>query len=427
MRKGFLHLTPIDEFLKLLEGFENKTGTETISTIKALGRVLGKDITSPIDLPDFRRSTVDGFGVVSSDTSGASSGSPVYLDLMDDIPVGMISERPISPGEAARVVTGGMVPDGADGVVMLEYTDLIDETTLEVRRGVGNLENVVIPGEDMRRGDVVVPAGRRLRPFDIGALTGVGIVEVEVFLRPRVSIFSSGDEVIEPDETPNPGQIRDVNKYAIAGGVEEAGGVPLIMENVSDELEPIKSTIKEGIKGADMVILSGGSSVGAMDYTLRAINEIGSPGVLVHGISIKPGKPTIYGLIDDTPIIGLPGHPVSAMIVFLILIAPFIRQIGGERDKSYLKSIIKAEITRNLPGSPGRESYFPVKLEYSPQGHVIENYAVINDDGGDIPMATPILGKSGMISILTSSTGLISIPAMKEGIKAGDVVDVILF
>ncbi len=435
MRKSFLKLTPPAEFFKILNSFGERTGSETIPTIDALGRVSVANVPSPIDLPDFTRSTVDGFAVMSKDTHGASGSIPSYLELSGDIPVGAISENAkitISSGEAVRVVTGGMLPDGADSVVMLEYTDLIDETTLEVRRGVSNLENLVVPGEDMKKGDLVAKCGAPLRPFDIGALTGVGITEIEVFKKPVVSIFSTGGEVVEPTETPNNGQVRDVNKYGVSAGVLEAGGIPNRMDNVEDDLDSLKGALKLGIETSDMVILSGGSSVGNMDFTLAAINELSeihgqaSPGVLVHGISIKPGKPTIYGIVNNTPIFGLPGHPVGALIVFLIFVAPMIGIIGGVNnplnaidgnfdDTDYINStsFVQAKIDRSISGAPGRDYYIPVKL--SPQGD------------GDIPIATPLLGKSGMISILTMSTGLICIPSMKEGVSAGENVKVSLF
>lgn len=425
MRKSFLKLTSTDEFRIILGDFGGRTGLETVPTADALGRIAAADVRSPIDLPDFTRSTVDGFAVVSRDTHGASGSIPCYLDLVGDIPIGSIPEgaaASISPGEAVGVVTGGAVPEGTDGVVMVEYTDTIDKTTLEVRRGITNLENIVLPGEDMRRGDVVAKGGAPLRPFDIGALTGVGITEIEVFRKPKVSIFSTGGEVVEPTEIPRPGQIRDVNKYALAAGVTEAGGTPLLMENVEDDPTALKEALKKGVETSDMVVLSGGSSVGNMDFTLGAIAEIaelyksGSPGVVVHGISIRPGKPTIYGIVDNVPIFGLPGHPVGALVVFLLFTAPMIRMIGGAK-KSFGEGggpfQVEAVIEKSISGAPGRDYYIPVRLSNSAEG--------------DIPTATPLLGKSGMISILTGSAGLLLIPKMHEGVTAGESVKVSLF
>jgi molybdopterin molybdotransferase len=421
MRKSFLKLMTSEGFRKVLMDFAGRTDPETIPTTEAIGRVPVKDVFSPIDLPDFKRSIVDGYGVVSNDTHGASASIPCYLKLVGDIPVGQTPEGTalkISPGEAARVVTGGMIPVGSDGAVMLEYTDLIDDTTLEIRRGVSHLENIVLPGEDLKKGDLIAKGGAPLRFFDIGALTGVGITEIEVFKKPRVAIFSTGDEVVEPVDTPKPGQIRDVNKYALAAGVSEVGGNPLLMKNAGDDPSSLKESLKRGAETSDMVVLSGGSSVGNMDFTLSAIDEIAgskgadSPGVLVHGVSIRPGKPTIYGIVDGVPIFGLAGHPVGALVVFLLFVAPMIRLIGGVADPSVRSHLVEARIDRSLSGAPGRDYYIPVRLETSMDGA--------------LPLAVPLLGKSGMISILTGSTGLICIPSMKEGIAKGETVIVSL-
>jgi molybdopterin molybdotransferase len=420
MRKSFLKLITPEEFHKILMDFEGRTGTETMPVSDALGRVPASDIPSPVDLPNFRRSIVDGYGVVSRDTHGASSSIPCYLKLVGEIPVGQASKDSaleISPGEAVRVVTGGMIPEGADAAVMVEYTDLVDETTLEIRRGVSHLENVVLAGEDMKKGDPVVNGGVPLRYFDIGALTGVGITEIEVFKRPRVAVFSTGGEVVEPTETPRPGQVRDVNKYAVAAGISGAGGEPVLMDNVMDDPSSLMDALKKGVETADMVVLSGGSSVGNMDFTLSAIDEIAgkkgpdSPGVLVHGVSIRPGKPTIYGIVDKTPVFGLAGHPVGALIVFLLFVAPTIRLIGGFAEPRGKSHVFEAKIDRSVSGAPGRDYYIPVKLTPSADGAP--------------PTATPLLGKSGMISILTGSTGLICIPSMKEGVAKGETVSVL--
>lgn len=421
MRKSFLKLTTPVEFRKILMDFEGRADIETVPAVDALGRIPASDITSPVDLPDFSRSIVDGYGVVSKDTHGASASIPCYLKLVGEIPVGPAKKGAtlkISPGEAARVVTGGMIPEGADGAVMVEYTDLLDDTTLEIRRGVSHLENVVLPGEDLKKGDLVAGGGVPLRYFDIGGLTGVGITEIEVFRKPRVSIFSTGDEVVEPTETLMPGQVRDVNKYALAAGVSEAGGDPVLMENVGDDPSSLKETLKKGTENSDMVILSGGSSVGNMDFTLSTIDEIAgkkgasSPGVLVHGISVRPGKPTIYGIVDNTPVFGLAGHPVGALVVFLLFVVPMIRLIGGAADPFVKYHIVEAKIDRSISGAPGRDYYIPVKLAPSTDGSP--------------PLAVPLLGKSGMISILSRSTGLICIPSMKEGFAKGETVSVSL-
>ena len=290
MRKGFLQLTAAGEFEAILCRCGRTTGTEVIATADALGRVPAADIIAPGDLPEFRRSTVDGFAVISADTHGASESIPLYLDLAGDIPVGTVAGRPLKSGEAMRVVTGGMIPEGSDAVVMVEHADLIDEKTVEIRRAAARFENLAQVGEDVTRGAVVVPAARPLRPFDIGALMGLGILEVGVFKRPSVAVFSTGAEVVEPDKAPPPGKVRDINKYAVAAGIRQAGGTVTLLPTVTDDRGLLTETIRQSAKSADMVILSGGSSVGGMDFTLEAINDSGRPGVLVHGLAVKPGK-----------------------------------------------------------------------------------------------------------------------------------------
>ena len=416
IRKDFLTLTSPSDFSDILRRHVMATGKERIMTADALHRVPADDIPSPTDLPDFVRSTVDGFAVKSADTHGASGAIPTYLVIIEDVPVGSMPQKIIRPGESASVVTGGAVPEGADAVVMVEHTNQIDERTVEISRGVSFHENIILPGEDMKRGDIVTYRGRRLNPYDVGALMGVGITEIVVFKKPRVALFSTGDEVVEPCQSPPPGKVRDINKYALSSAVIDSGGIPVRLDNVSDSPVAIEGAISRGIDESDVIILSGGSSVGGMDFTLSSINNLGSPGVIVHGISIKPGKPTIFGVIRDTPIFGLPGHPVGALVVFMVFVSPFIRMIGGEANPSPFETKIQAKITRNIPGSPGKDSFFPVCLSQNEGGCESE-----------IPLATPVFGKSGLISILTRSNGLIRIPAMKEGINEGEVVTVFMY
>jgi molybdopterin molybdotransferase len=412
VRKGFLQLTSAGRFEAILARCARITGTEVIAAAGAAGRIPAADMISPGDLPEFRRSTVDGFAVISSDTHGASESIPLYLDLTDDIPVGTRAERPLRSGEAARVVTGGMIPDGSDAVVMIEHADLLDEKTLEIRRAAAGLENLALVGEDVARGVVVIPTGRPLGPFDIGALMGLGILEIEVFKKPTVTVFSTGAEVVEPAEIPPPGKVRDINKYGVAAGVSQAGGIPILLPTVKDDLGLLTDTIRQSAKSSDMVILSGGSSVGGMDFTADAINDSGPPGVLVHGLAVKPGKPTIFGMAGDVPVIGLPGHPAGALVIFTIFIAPLIRKIGGNRDARPFSRSTSAHITRSIAGSPGRHVYVPTALEFGPTDVA--------------PRAVPILGKSGAVSILTKSDGIIIIDPMREGIEEGQVVEVYL-
>jgi molybdopterin molybdotransferase len=231
-----------------------------------------------------------------------------------------------------------------------------------------------------------------------------------VHARPRVALFSTGDEIVEPDRIPPDGCMRDINKYALSAAVTQAGGAPIRLENVPDDLDAVTATIAQGVREADLVILSGGSSVGAKDFTLSAIDALGEPGVLVHGVAVKPGKPTIFGVAEDTPIIGLPGHPMGALVIFLAFIAPFIRRIGGESDPVPFPSRTTAVLQRSVPGSPGRRTYIPITLS--------------EGDTTDVPVAVPILGKSGIITTMMESHGLLAIPENREGYAKGDHVTI---
>lgn len=410
IRKDFLTLTPADEFEGLLSRSAVVTQAETVETVNAVGRAAAQDIRAPEQVPRFFRSTVDGYAVVSGDTHGAGSSIPVYLDLVGDIPVGTPSHISLESGQAVRVVTGGAVPTGADAVVMQEHTDLIDDTTLEVRKGVGHLENLVVPGEDMQNGDMLIEKGTRLRPHDIGALYAAGVCRLAVHVKPRVAIFSTGDEIVEPNVSPPDGCVRDINTYSLSAAVMQAGGIPIRFENVPDDLDAVKDAVARGVEESDLVILSGGSSVGAKDFTLSAIDALGEPGVLVHGVAVKPGKPTIYGIISDTPVVGLPGHPMGALVVFLAFISPLIRRIGGEKNPTPFPSRVSAVLARSVPGSPGRLTFIPISLNYR--------------NGIDVPTAVPMLGKSGIITTMITSHGLLMIPENREGYARGDRVTI---
>lgn len=410
IRKDFLTLTPADEFETLLGRYTAVTRVETVETVNAAGRVAARDVRSPEQVPGFFRSTVDGYAVVSGDTHGAGSSIPVYLDMIGDIPVGTPAGISLVSGSAVRVVTGGDVPKGADAVVMQEHTDLIDDTTLEVRKGVGHLENLVVPGEDIEDGDILVECGARLLPHDIGALYAAGVCSLQIHERPLVAVFSTGGEIVQPSLSPPAGCVRDINTYTLSAAVMQAGGVPIRLANVPDDLDALKDAVATGTREADLVILSGGSSVGAKDFTLTAIDALGKPGVLVHGIAVKPGKPTIYGIVEDTPVVGLPGHPMGALVIFLAFIAPFIRRIGGEKHPSPFPSRVPAKLSRSVPGSPGRRTFIPVSLTY--------------ENAADTPTATPMLGKSGIITTMIASNGFLMITENREGYAAGDEVSI---
>ncbi|MCX6023427.1 MAG: molybdopterin-binding protein, partial [Chloroflexi bacterium] len=312
---------------------------EAVPLAAALDRVLADDVPAPGDLPSFPRSTMDGFAVRAADTFGASDGLPAYLTVVGEVPMGRAPAVSVGSGEAVLIHTGGMIPEGADAVVMVEHTQAVDARTIEVVRPVARGEHTIPPGEDMRRGALVLAAGRRLRPQDLGALAASGIINVVVRERPRVAIIATGDEVVAPDVEPGPGQVRDINSSTVAALTERAGGVPLLWGIVPDNREALERAARAALAEADLLVISAGSSVSVRDLTAGVIADLGEPGVLVHGVAIHPGKPTILAMAGSKPVIGLPGNPVSAMIVFDLFVAPAIAALLGSPSSSLFPQV----------------------------------------------------------------------------------------
>lgn len=384
--------------------------SETLPTVSALGRIVADDILSPEDLPSFRRSSMDGYSVRARDTFGASESLPALLEVVGDIPTGEHLRIALAPGETSVAYTGGMLAENADAVVMFERTQPADKSSIEVLRPVAPGENVIQVGEDLRSGDRILPRGHRLRPQDIGGLLAVGITNVSVVRRPRVAIVSTGDELLVPNEQPPPGRIRDINTYTISARVVECGGEPILLGLAPDEYESQLDLARKGIEQADALIFSAGSSLSTRDLTARVFDELGKPGVLAHGISIKPGKPTIVGFARGKSLFGLPGNPVSALVVFDLLVAPAIRALSGVRASisSSEPNHVEAVLSANLPSESGREDYVPVRLSKV----------------GDIVSASPVFGKSNLIYTLIDSDGIVSVPPDSGGLYAGEVVSV---
>jgi molybdopterin molybdotransferase len=313
----------------------------------------------------------------------------------------------LATGQAAVAYTGGMLAHSADAVVMVENTQKIDATSIEVLRPVAPGENVIQVGEDVRIGEVIVTAGCPLRPQDIGGLLALGITQVKVHCRPRVAIVSTGDEIVAPDTTPAPGQIRDINTYTLAALVEQAGGVPIAMGVVRDDYAAQRQRAVEGLSQADMLIFSAGSSVSSRDMTMQVLHSLGPPGVLVHGIAHRPGKPTILALIEDKPAFGLPGNPVSAMIVFRLLVRPTLYALTGCTQVPQPRTV-QARLTKNIPSVTGREDHVQVRLSYA--------------DGA--LHAEPVFGKSNLIYTLIRADGVVVVPLDQGGLYAGAEVPV---
>lgn len=390
---------------------------ETAALLSSLGRVLARDVIASEDVPPGMRSTVDGYAVLARDTFGASEALPAMLRVIQDIPMGNLPEMPQRSGQASRIPTGGMLPEGADACVMVEHTELLDDSTVLVQKPESPGENVVQRGEDVSRGDAVLRAGRVLSPFDLGALAALGVSAVPVLAKPTVAVISTGDEIVPAQEAPAPGQIRDINTYSLASSVSRAGAQPLVLGISPDTYPALRSLVEDGLSRADMVVVSGGSSVGTRDVTVKVFSDLGPPGVVVHGIALRPGKPVILGACAGKPVFGLPGHPVSALTAFDLFVryalnVAVARSLGDDSLLAALSASqeawVAARLTRNLSSAPGREDHVRVRLR---------------ENGGET-LADPVLGKSGLITTLVDSDGEIIIPLESEGVLAGSQVRV---
>ena len=344
------------------------------------------------------------------DTFGASEGLPSLLEVVADIPTGRTSETALKPGQAAVAYTGGMLADHADAVVMVERTQPADSRSIEVLRPVAPGENVIHAGEDVRACDLLFRPGHTIRPQDIGGLLALGMCDISVFRKPKVAIVSTGDELVPPAARPERGRIRDINTYTIAARVTQCGAQPLIIGLITDEYTPQLEAARCGINSADMLVFSAGSSLSSRDMTASVFNQLGDPGVLLHGISIKPGKPTIVAVAGGKPLFGLPGNPVSALVVFDLLVAPTIHVLSGATERP-LANTVNATLTDDIPSESGREDYIPVKLSNS----------------NSVLSAKPVFGKSNLIYTLINSDGIVHVPANSGGLYAGERVSVQLY
>ncbi len=378
----------------------------------ALGRYLASDIRSPEQVPPFTRSTMDGYAVRAADTFGASGSNPVYLEITGEVAMGEDPGLRLAAGQTAAIATGGMIPDGADAVIMVEYTTTIDAHTLEISSSVGPGENIVGAGKDIGRGELLLEAGRRLRPQDLGALAAVGLPSVPVKRPLRLGLLSTGDEIIDAGDELEAGRIRDINRYSLAASARASGAEPVVLGICGDDEKQLQQHVRQGLRECDMVLISGGSSVGLADLTPRVIEAIGEPGVLVHGLSIKPGKPTILAVLDGKPVFGLPGHAISSMDVYRLVVEPVVHFLfTGDRSPSPDIRRISARIGRNLASVAGREDRHRVTLIHEEDGL----------------RAQPIMGKSGLISLMVRADGVAVIPFEAEGVMRGDRVWVELF
>ncbi|OEG63232.1 MAG: molybdopterin molybdenumtransferase MoeA [Halanaerobium sp. MDAL1] len=414
--REFLELNPPEKFWEEIKSFlSNKSlSREKLNLENSLGRILAEDIFSPVDLPPFSRSTVDGYAVKAADTAGASASMPTYFEIAGSIEMGKGTELKLKNGQAAAIPTGGMLPEGTDAVLMIEDTEKIDENTIESFKSLAVGENLVQKAEDIAAGELLFKKGHKLMARDIGALAGLGITEFNAFSRAEVSVISTGDELISAEAEADAGQIRDINSYSITSYLNKIGAAAKKVGIVEDKFEKLKEAVKNEL-GQDLVLISGGSSVGIKDMTIDLLNSLGEPGVLLHGLAIKPGKPTILAVIEDTIVIGLPGHPASAWTVNNILVAEIVRVLNGEKEAAEIgiqenKYPIKAQLTRSLVSDKGREEYIPVRI-------IKENNKLL---------AEPLLGKSSLITNLAHGDALLRVPRNQEGKEKGELVELTL-
>lgn len=408
--KDFFNVMSLEAVLGLQDRF-SPLSTEQVPLSLAHGRILASALVSDSDLPDFPRSTMDGYAVSASSTFGASDGSPAWLTIAGSVAMGEAPTFTVGPGQAARIATGGMLPPGTDSVVMIEHTEKVDDTTIEVYKSVAPGQHIIDKGEDYEKGHVILETGQVLRPQETGLLAAFGIDPVTVYKQPRIGIISTGDEVVPVSQQPPPGHIRDINTYTLQGLAIEAGGIPVSYGIVKDNEAELFDLCSRALSENDMVLISGGSSVGLRDFTTSVLERLPDSSVLVHGISISPGKPTLMAQAGHKAVWGLPGHVVSAMIVFDVVVKPFVRTLAGQTCMGHDQFVIPAVLTRNVASGQGREEYIRVRLI---------------KDGKNV-FAEPVLGKSGTLNTMIHADGLIRIPLNSEGLDKGAPVQVRLF
>jgi len=407
----FLELLPPQEALaRLLEVLPVAVQPEEIPTAEALGRVTAAPVQAPHPLPSFTRSTVDGYAVRAVDTYGASDSLPAYLRLAGEVQMGAAASLTIEQGDCALIHTGGMLPVGADAVVMVEYTQPVRSGEVEMLRSVAVGENVLQVGEDVTAGQVVIPAGVRLRAAELGGAMALGVTRLMVARQPRVGILSTGDEVVPPEADIQSGQVRDINSYTISALVERAGGLPIRFGIVSDHAEHLYADAEKSLAECDLLVITAGSSASVRDLTSQVIGGLGEPGVLVHGVNVRPGKPTILGVCNGKGVIGLPGNPVSALVIAWLFVVPVVTRLAG-LSHSRPSPTVQARLAVNLASQAGREDWVPVRLL----------------EGAEYYRAEPVFGKSNLIFTLSRADGLLRIPPAANGLDAGELVTVHLF
>ena len=407
MSEFFDVVTPKEAINKLLsEKNFPKMISEKINTVDSNSRILNQDIKSEVNLPHFNRSSMDGYAIYANDSNGVSLSSPNYLEIIEEIKMGDVPKQKIIPGKTSRIFTGGMMPEGSTAVIMEEDTEELGNNMIEIKKPVSTGENIIFIGEETKKGNIIIKKGIKIRSQEIGSLLESGLTKIFVSKRPIIGVLSSGDELIPPANKLELGKIRDINTYTISNLIKNSGCIAKIFPILPDDLNSQLNQAKNALQFCDMLIFSAGSSISYRDTTAEVINSLEKPGVIVHGISVKPGKPTILGLSGTKPIIGLPGNPVSSIMIFINIVKPILDKLNN-----YIGTItnqIDCKLTQDISSQTGREDYVQVSMK-------THNQKIL---------ATPVFGKSNLINTLVNSDGFITIPPESGGLYKNSLVKV---
>jgi molybdopterin molybdotransferase len=414
MAAEFFNVQSVQGFLQTVSELPQIQETEILEAPWALHRILAQSLKAPEDLPAFARAAMDGYAVQAADTFGSSEANPQYLQKTQAVGIGVWPDFVLWPGQCAPIVTGAVLPQGADSVLMQEYAHDLGQEEVEVRRPVAPGENMLQKGEDCSQGSSLLAAGSRLRPQDLALLCSLGLSRVEVLRSPRLGIISTGDELVPVQAEPGPGQIRDVNTYSIQAWLQTAGFQSQSLGIVPDTLQELQMVLEKGLQDCDALLLSGGSSVGYRDLTVQALQALEDCEILLHGVAISPGKPTILARQGSKIILGLPGQVTSVQVVLCILVLPLLQHLSGQKgplQPGGWQVKKPAQLTRNIFSKQGREDYVRVSLQPG-------------EDGFDL--AVPVMGKSGLLRTMLQAQGLLRIPAELEGLQKGAWAEVFL-
>src|SRR3990170_3847769 len=406
----FRKLLTLDEAQDAINRLELKAlGAEETPLLSAHNRVLAEDVTSKLDIPPFDRSTVDGYAVKAKDTFGAEENQSVLLRVCGVVSIGELPRISVSAGQAAEIVTGAPIPEGSDAVVMVEDTERTGDE-LHVFSAVTKGENVMKRGSDIKKGETVLKAGQVLSSREIGVLAALGAAYAKVHEVPQVAVLSTGGEVTEPGKELPPGKIYDINAYSLSAAVLESGGNPICMGVAPDDPTEMREALQHALECADVVITSGGVSVGPKDITPQTVDSLGKPGLIFSGIAVKSGKPTTMALIGRKPVFALPGHPTSALLMFQLLVRPVIWRLAGMVRKE--GSTVKAVAGRRMFSAKGRRTFVMVTLRKDKNGLVAE---------------TVETSASGAITTLAKAEGYVEIPENQQFVDKDEQVEVTLF